>query len=110
MVCDESLAFVARDYFELDSLIVFQDQENLNNFRTNCGNRVYSDVLEALLGIVYIDLGIERASLFAKNHVVASLAQFDQATSSAALKTIARTNAPRHPHKPAFNRLTKSRK
>eukprot|EP00475_Leptophrys_vorax_P014837 TRINITY_DN2109_c0_g1_i1.p1 TRINITY_DN2109_c0_g1~~TRINITY_DN2109_c0_g1_i1.p1 ORF type:complete len:292 (+),score=42.00 TRINITY_DN2109_c0_g1_i1:30-878(+) len=77
MVSDESISFVGQDYFELDSVIVYQDKENLD-LRQKFGTRVYSDVLEALMGIVYVDLGIARAALFAQHHIIPSLAQFDQ--------------------------------
>lgn len=70
MVCEPSLAACARD-FSLDRYILLGKGEEMTGGRSR--DSIISDVMEALIGAVYLDGGFERAREFIHRFVLSDL-------------------------------------
>ncbi len=69
-VCEQALAIAARD-LELGRYIYFGKGEDLTGGRER--DSILSDVVEALIGSIYLDGGLERARDFVNAHVLNDL-------------------------------------
>ena len=70
MVCEPSLAYCARD-IELGSYILLGKGEETTGGRKR--DSITSDVMEALIGAIYLDGGIEEAKKFIKKFILSDL-------------------------------------
>ena len=67
MVCEKALAFCARD-LELGSYLLLGKGEDATGGRFR--ESITSDALEALIGAIYIDGGMDKARFFIHNHLL----------------------------------------
>lgn len=70
MVCEPALAYCARD-FGLEKFIFLGRGEEATGGRNR--DSIVSDVMEALIGAIYLDGGIEKASAFIHRFILADL-------------------------------------
>ena len=67
MVCEPALAYCARE-FSLQNYILLGKGEEVTGGRNR--DSIVSDVLEAVIGAIYLDGGIEKAGAFIKKHIL----------------------------------------
>lgn len=70
MVCEPALAFCARD-LSLGDFILLGKGEEATGGRTR--DSIISDVMEAVIGAIYLDGGIEKASQFVQKFILSDL-------------------------------------
>lgn len=70
MVCEPALAFCARDLFLGDYILLGKGEEATGGRERDS---IISDVLEAVIGAVYLDGGIEEADRFVKRYILSDL-------------------------------------
>ncbi len=70
MVCEPALAFCARD-FSLEQYILLGKGEETTGGRNR--DSIISDVMEAVIGAIYLDGGLEEASAFIHRFVLSDL-------------------------------------
>ncbi len=70
MVCELALAWCARDISLGDYLLLGKGEEATGG-RTR--DSIISDVMEALIGALYLDGGLERANAFVKRYILSDL-------------------------------------
>ena len=70
MVCEPALAYCARE-FGLEQYIYLGKGEEATGGRNR--DSIVSDVMEALIGAIYLDGGIEEASVFIRHFVLSDL-------------------------------------
>lgn len=70
MVCEPALAYCARE-FALEQYILLGKGEEATGGRNR--DSIVSDVMEALIGAIYLDGGIERASEFIRRFILSDL-------------------------------------
>lgn len=70
MVCEPALAYCARE-FDLQKYILLGKGEETTGGRDR--DSIISDVLEAVLGAIYLDGGFECADIFVKKHILTDL-------------------------------------
>lgn len=70
MVCEPALAYCARD-FGLEKFILLGRGEEATGGRNR--DSIVSDVMEALIGAIYLDGGIEKASAFIHRFILSDL-------------------------------------
>ncbi|MDE7017329.1 MAG: ribonuclease III [Lachnospiraceae bacterium] len=70
MVCEQALAYCARE-FGLEEYILLGRGEEMTGGRTK--DSIISDVMEALIGAVYVDAGMEAAKGFIHRFVLSDL-------------------------------------
>ena len=70
MVCEPALAFCART-FSLETYILLGKGEEATGGR--CRDSIVSDVLEAVIGAIYLDGGLESASAFIHRFILSDL-------------------------------------
>lgn len=70
MVCEPALAFCARD-LSLGDFILLGKGEEATGGRTR--DSIISDVMEAVIGAIYLDGGIEKASQFVEKFILSDL-------------------------------------
>lgn len=70
MVCEPALAFCARD-LSLEEYILLGRGEEATGGRKR--DSIVSDVMEAVIGAIYLDSGIEQARAFIRRHILTDL-------------------------------------
>lgn len=70
MVCEPALAYCARE-FSLEQYILLGKGEEATGGRSR--DSIVSDVMEALIGAIYLDGGIEKASEFIRRFILSDL-------------------------------------
>ncbi len=70
MVCEPSLAFCARD-LELGEFILLGKGEEMTGGRNR--DSIISDVMEAIIGAIYLDSGFEEAKTFIHRFILSDL-------------------------------------
>ena len=70
MVCEPALAFCAKD-LELGEFILMGRGEEITGGRTR--NSITSDVMESLIGAIYLDGGMEQAKAFINRFILSDL-------------------------------------
>ena len=70
MVCEPALAFCARD-FSLEQYILLGKGEEATGGRNR--DSIVSDVMEAVIGAIYLDGGLEEASAFIHRFILSDL-------------------------------------
>lgn len=70
MVCEPALAFCAKD-LELGKFILMGRGEEITGGRTR--NSITSDVMESLIGAIYLDGGMEQAKAFINRFILSDL-------------------------------------
>lgn len=70
MVCEPALAYCARE-FALEQYILLGKGEEATGGRSR--DSIVSDVMEALIGAIYLDGGIEKASEFIRRFILSDL-------------------------------------
>lgn len=70
MVCEPALAFCARDISLGDYILLGKGEEATGGRKRDS---IISDVMEAMIGAIYLDGGIEEADRFVKKYVLSDL-------------------------------------
>lgn len=70
MVCEQALAYCARE-FGLEEYILLGRGEEMTGGRTK--DSIISDVMEAMIGAVYVDAGMEAAKTFIHRFILSDL-------------------------------------
>ncbi len=76
LVREEILAEIAKD-IKLDSMVFISKWEEKSQGRKK--DSILSDTLEALMGYIYIDLGIEMTERFIERHIYSKLEKIEKA-------------------------------
>lgn len=70
MVCEPALAFCARDLSLGDYILLGKGEETTGGRKRDS---IISDVMEAVIGAIYLDGGIEEADKFVKKYILSDL-------------------------------------
>lgn len=70
MVCEPALAFCARDISLGDYILLGKGEESTGGRKRDS---IISDVMEAVIGAIYLDGGIEEADKFVKKYILSDL-------------------------------------